>query len=744
MIRVGTEYSAGPNIDIQDDVISGKDWTDEIAEASANAYNAATAEIPDPFDPSYISGQIDNKLDTTAFTAWQNGQYATDLQTIEGQISNKLDASSFSDVSGSFYTNDNPSGFITGVDLSPYYTTADANTLSSMLSGAIDYVSANAGDDFPQSADEAIQTYQQYSGTYLTENDIVNKLDISAFTAWSAQEFENDYELSAGEGVKFYEDDELKITRIDVTGGGGGGGDPEVNAYVSNNSATINGTTDLVQNSSGLWNDVAVYQSNSANYLTAHQDLSNYYTTAEANSLSSMLSGAIDYVSANAGGESNVITDDGEFTVLPNTLGTNVTVKYPMDVASYGEPSATPFHEGEWVDWEGNSGADPNNIGSRLGMILHYSDTTTINLEGIQLQVTLPNTISGVNGMCLYYLNPGFGSPTYGPAASNSITSNDNTYSGKYVFNCVGNPFSASTGTYGCYLGLGFSRAASVYGPSSIDARFDTLEYGPATGYEVNLNRYIPSGDNYIAVGVNSATKQTVISATYSLTGNLNNIYPTYRAVTANSATWNSVSSKADKDSLSVLKSEFISDNGTYILHVPSACDIIGTQLSSYDIVGGSVFTSAEFSRRNDYTWQNALICSAFFDMNTQSAYYDFQTDAWGVIIKIVDGNGNNILSAELEEYSPLTGKLTNLTPGSYTARLECTGFGVDFQNKNTMLYFSGEGISTKTYSGLFIGGGGGGVPQSAFDELKQSYDALSSLFATYSGQWLLPNEGEE
>lgn len=33
-------------------------------------------------------------------------------------------------------------------------------------------------------------------------------------------------------------------------------------------------------------------------------------------------------------------------------------------------------------------------------------------------------------------------------------------------------------------------------------------------------------------------------------------------------------------------------------------------------------------------------------------------------------------------------------------------------------------------------------VPQSAFDELKASYDALSSLFATYSGQWLLPNEG--
>jgi hypothetical protein len=49
--------------------------------------------------------------------------------------------------------------------------------------------------------------------------------------------------------------------------------------------------------------------------------------------------------------------------------------------------------------------------------------------------------------------------------------------------------------------------------------------------------------------------------------------------------------------------------------------------------------------------------------------------------------------------------------------------------------------------AGSAIGGGGVTgefVPQSAFDELKQSYDALSSLFATYSGQWLLPNEGEE
>ena len=676
----GKTYSAGDNVSIyeQDEqlYISSKDWSYDIANASANAYNEAVAQIPDPFDPSYLSAQIDNKLNSSDFTTWQNGQYTTDLQTIEGQINNKLDTSSFSDVSGSFLTAHQSldgyatedwvtaQGYITGVDLSNYYTKDETSGKEEL---------AQAFSDIPV-------------------------------------------------------------------------GDPEVNAYVTNNSASLNGTTDLVQNSSGLWNDVAVYQSNSANYLTAHQDLSNYYTTAEADSLSSMFSGAIDYVSANAGSESNVITDNGEFTVLPNTLGTCVTIKYPMDAGSYDEPSAVPFHEGEWVDWVGNTGADPNNNGSCLGMILHYSDITPINLNGIKLRVTLPHTISGVTGMQLYYLNPGFYNPLAGPGASYSIPANNTTYSaGEYEFNCIGNPYSAQTGTYGCYLSLGFGRAANVYGPSSIDARFDTLEYGPATGYEVNLNRYVPSGDSYIGVGVNSATKQTIISATYSLTGDLNRIYPTYNTVRTNSATWNSVSSKVDKDSLLDLKSEFISDNGTYILHVPSACDIIGTQLSSYGIEE-SVLTSAFLTRKDYIGWQGGgIVGSAIFDVNTQSAYYDFQTDATnGIKIYIVDGNGNNVLTTAIDGYIPLTGTLTNLTPGSYTAKLESRTFA-SIQDKNTSLYFSGEGTSPKTYSGLFIGGVTGEfVPQSAFDELKQSYDALSSLFATYSGQWLLPNEGEE
>lgn len=119
-MEFGKTYSAGDNISIYEQgeqlYISSKDWTNDIANASANAYNEAVAKIPDPFDPTFISASVDNKVDTTDFTKWIYIQYSPDLRKIEVQISNKLDSSSFSDVSGTFYPMENPSGFISKVD----------------------------------------------------------------------------------------------------------------------------------------------------------------------------------------------------------------------------------------------------------------------------------------------------------------------------------------------------------------------------------------------------------------------------------------------------------------------------------------------------------------------------------------------------------------------------------------------------------------------------------------------------
>ena len=161
----GHTYSAGDNIDIYEQgeqlYISSKDWNEDIANASANAYNEAVAQIPDPFDPTFISAKVDNKLDTTAFTNWQNGQYSTDLQTIEGQINNKLNESAFSQVSGDFLTAINIPESAVWQDVS---TTVQTNSAQ--------WSEGGAGDE------EVNAIVHSNSGTW---NTVTNKLDESAF-----------------------------------------------------------------------------------------------------------------------------------------------------------------------------------------------------------------------------------------------------------------------------------------------------------------------------------------------------------------------------------------------------------------------------------------------------------------------------------------------------------------------------------------------------------------------------------
>ena len=171
----GKTYSAGDNVDIYEQgeqlYISSKDWTNDIANASANAYNEAVSQIPDPFDPSYLSAQIDNKLNATAFTTWQNGQYTTDLQTIEGQIANKYDTSSFAEVSGSFQ----PRGDYAERDFvlsSIESSTSGKLDVSSFASVSSDFLTTSFGISESAHWEEATNAYEQNSGTYLTAVDL--------------------------------------------------------------------------------------------------------------------------------------------------------------------------------------------------------------------------------------------------------------------------------------------------------------------------------------------------------------------------------------------------------------------------------------------------------------------------------------------------------------------------------------------------------------------------------------------
>lgn len=170
-------------------------------------------------------------------------------------------------------------GYITGVDLSNYYTKNETsskseinNALTSITPGDTSvnlYVQSNSANinevnstvNSNSSKWNEISVYETNSGTYLTAHQsISSKLDVTAFDGWSAT---HAYDISAGNGIDLYIDNVNRITRIDITASG----NTEVNTYVQNNSATINNVN-------------TTYQTNSGNYLTAHQDISNKFDTS--------------------------------------------------------------------------------------------------------------------------------------------------------------------------------------------------------------------------------------------------------------------------------------------------------------------------------------------------------------------------------------------------------------------------------------------------------------------------------
>lgn len=167
VISVTGNYATEDWVTGQGYLTAETDWTDTITAASANAYNEATAAIPAPFDPSYLSGQIDTKLDSAIY-AEDSGKFLTahqslaDYQTTAGMTAYQPvgDYLTTGD-SANFYPSDNPSAFITGVDLTPYQTVEGMTAYQS----AGEYYSASNPSGF------------------LVADDITGKLDASIYAA---------------------------------------------------------------------------------------------------------------------------------------------------------------------------------------------------------------------------------------------------------------------------------------------------------------------------------------------------------------------------------------------------------------------------------------------------------------------------------------------------------------------------------------------------------------------------------
>lgn len=76
VFEVSADYATEDWVTAQGYLTAETDWTNTITAASANAYEQATAAIPAPFDPTYLSGQIDTKLNSAIYAA-DSGTFLT-------------------------------------------------------------------------------------------------------------------------------------------------------------------------------------------------------------------------------------------------------------------------------------------------------------------------------------------------------------------------------------------------------------------------------------------------------------------------------------------------------------------------------------------------------------------------------------------------------------------------------------------------------------------------------------------
>lgn len=166
------------------------------------------------------SGGLITSYNGSAFKAGdefpQSATEAVELVTSNSaswnDVSGKLDTTAFSNVSGDFYTNDNPSGFITGVDLTPYQKTADMTGYATKddISGL---ASADDWNDVVEtvSSNSASWTGIEYTGVSPIVVDNTSR-SISADT-WS---------ITFGSGLSAIDDTANSATTIVVTAQGGG------------------------------------------------------------------------------------------------------------------------------------------------------------------------------------------------------------------------------------------------------------------------------------------------------------------------------------------------------------------------------------------------------------------------------------------------------------------------------------------------------------------------------------------
>ena len=227
---------------------------------------------------------VDNTADTisvehrtlcvdSTMTAYNSGSSAVIGVNVAGlDLSSKMDASA----SSLFYPMDNPSGYITGVDLTPYQLTADmsAYAYESSLSAKLD--ASASGEFYSTSNPSGFLTAHQSLAGYATEayvdSSVSSKLDTTAFSTVSG-DFLTSHQSLAGYATESYVDSAVS-GKLDVTASSQFLTSlPDDLAYTSDVASAVSGKLDASASS-----EFYPMTGNPSGFLTAHQSLAGYAT----------------------------------------------------------------------------------------------------------------------------------------------------------------------------------------------------------------------------------------------------------------------------------------------------------------------------------------------------------------------------------------------------------------------------------------------------------------------------------
>ena len=407
------------------------DWTDDINDASAYAYEQAIAQIPAPFDPTFLSGEIDKKLDKT-FSSNFYPMTGNPSGFITGIPTSSNWDSVYSTVNTNSGTWNNVSAKVDTTAMSAYYkktetsskeeiynefnaTSAWANVTFQPIG---DYLSANALKDLSgkwESASDKVNDSAAIWNTVTAKADqtdletlssnveklsadvetissnLDKKLNTQDFNAWSATIDTAFY--SAGEGLAL-DNHTFSISAKYLSANALNnlsGRWENASVYAENNSANFENLSATVKSNSANWNEVSS-KANSADLTALSSKVNNL--SGELNTTSSFLSGAIESVSA-------------EFEKV---VYTSATANWDVINYSAGQNINITDHTISGKDWTG-----------------------TIKESSANAVTTVENKFNGENNTITAYGTSSFANDKY--TAGEGLALNDHQFyvSGKYI-----------------------------------------------------------------------------------------------------------------------------------------------------------------------------------------------------------------------------------------------------------------------------------------------------------------------